>query len=148
MQYNLFFQYDFDTETAGGQRPLSAGHIPKATKNSFRKSFRASLESIEGKFNFLTQRYISVILFLTDENLITPNTGRRLAHGTKNSFRSFRSEHSLENSEIMTDYAVVSAASQDNTIANNSPLSSEDEQNTDFALNEFKQGNSITIYTF
>lgn len=45
---------------------------------------------------------------------------------------------------MMTDYAIFSAASQDNTCGNNSPLSSEDEHNPDFVLNDFKQGNFFT----
>lgn len=54
----------------------------------------------------------------------------------------------MENSEIMTDYAILSATSQDNTCGNNSPLTSEDEQNTDYALNDFKHGKNITLDTF
>lgn len=70
-----------------------------------------------------------------------------MAQSTRSSLRSDRLEQSLENSDVMTDYAILSATSQDNTCGNNSPLTSEDEQNTDFALNDFKHGNVITLYT-
>lgn len=82
---------------------------------------------------------IKVFIKIVDEVLST-NVIKSLMQDTTNSWRSQQQDHSLDTSENMTDYAMHSANSQDNTCGNNSPLSSEDEQQKDFVLNEIKQG--------
>lgn len=73
--------------------------------------------------------------------MMSPNVIPSLMQENGNSWRRQKIDSSQDISEIMTDYAINSANSQDNTCGNNSPLTSEDEQNSDTLFNDLKQGN-------
>lgn len=72
---------------------------------------------------------------------MSSNVIQRLMQDTSDSWQSQKPDNPMDTSEeIISDYAIHSAHSQDNTCGNKSPLSSEDEQHKDCMPSEVKQG--------